>query len=192
MPEVGRNNRSSEVPVGIKRFSSEAEEALRKQGFLIYDLTGQSIKTLGDKGHRLGSAWYKKFPDFEALRSMSSEVAVDPEKPFLPNSKYRQFSEQKEMVERFSQEIRKKVPGVKGIIGQVPDYFELILAHFDVTKQYLYYIDHLTNSSEWIRTGTNVDSRFVCFGEFIDPSTGLILVPGAGNMARVAPLLVPA
>lgn len=47
--------KTPEAPVEIKRFSQEAKEALEKQGFVIYGLTGQSIKTLRDAGRNFWS-----------------------------------------------------------------------------------------------------------------------------------------
>ncbi len=127
-----------ETPVEIKRFSQEQKEALEKQGFVIYGLTGQSIKTLRDSGHKFWSDWHKSLPDFEALGSMHSEVAINPNKLFLPKSNNKTLAQQEEMVEKFSQELGKKVQRVKAIIGQAPDYVELAFQQLDATKDYLF------------------------------------------------------
>lgn len=130
--------KSAETPVEIKRFSKEAREVLEKQGYVIYGLTGQSLKTLRDSGRKFWSTWHKELPDFEALGSMHSEVAINPNNPFLPKSNNKILAQQEEMVEKFSQELGKKVPGIKAIIGQAPDYEELAFVHLDATREYLF------------------------------------------------------
>lgn len=143
--------KTPEAPVEIKRFSQEQREALEKQGFVIYGLTGQSIKTLRDAGRKFRSAWHNAFPDFEALGSMHSEVAINPNKPFLPNSSNKTLARQEDMVGKFSEELGKKVKGVKAIIGQAPDYAELAFAHLDSTEKYLFGAE---DSYDYARTKT--------------------------------------
>ncbi len=131
-------SQTPETPVKIKRFSNEQREALDRQGFVIYGLTGQSIQTLKVSGRRFFSTGDKNLPGFEAQGSMHSEVAINPNQPFLPKSDNKTLVKQEEMVEEFSQELGKKIQGVRAVIGQAPDYIELAFAHFDETKQYLF------------------------------------------------------
>ncbi len=124
----------------IKRFSDEQREALKKEGYLIYGLTGQSIKTLRGAGRTFWTTWHKhsQFADFEALGSMNSEVAINPSELFLPKTNNKTLAQQEEMVDKFSQELGEKVKGVKAIIGQAPDYEELAFRHLDATQGYLF------------------------------------------------------
>ena len=138
--------------VEIKRFTDEQREALIKEGYIIYGLTGQSIKTLRDAGRRFWSTWHKGLPDFEALTSMQSEVAINPRKLFLPRSNNKTLPQQEEMVSKFSEKLGKKVQGVKAIIGQAPDYVELSFVHFDANKYY--YLFGAKYNYDWARTKT--------------------------------------
>lgn len=123
-----------------KRFSPEAREALEKLGYRISPLTGQSIKTLREAGKilKLTSIWRKDFPDFEALTSRLSEVAINSSQLFLPDSNNKTLAEQEKMVEEFSQKLSKKIEGVEAIIGEAPDYVELTFAHLEATGEYLF------------------------------------------------------
>ncbi|MDO8620920.1 MAG: hypothetical protein Q7R31_01430 [Candidatus Levybacteria bacterium] len=181
-----------EKQLEIKRFSQEQREALEKQGFVSYGLTGQSIKALRDSGHKFWSDWHKSLPDFEALGSMHSEVAINPSKLFLPKSNNKTLAQQEEMVSKFSEELGKKVKGVKAIIGQAPDYVELAFAHLDATKEYLF---GAKDNYDYARTKTPTGGSYVAsVGRFI-AADGL----GVGSWdagygyggVHAAPLVVP-
>lgn len=188
----------SEVPVEIKRFSQETREALEKQGFVIYGLTEQSIKTLRNSGRKFRSTWHKNLPSFEALGAMRSEVAINPKKLFLPKSNRKRLSQQEKMVEQFSQELGKKIQGVKAIIGQVPDYVELVFAHLDATGEYLF---GAKDNYHYARTRTRLSSSYVsravaCVGNFDDADSSLYILYFHANrkfgLVYAAPLVVPA
>lgn len=84
MPQVAAAKETTLIEV--KRFSREAKEALRNQGYSVHELTGQSIATVRDSGRKLWSTWHRDYPDFEALPSMHSEVAINPSALFLLKS----------------------------------------------------------------------------------------------------------
>ena len=182
---------SPEASVEIKRFSPEQREALKKEGYLIYSLTGQSIKTLRESGCKFWSAWHGQFPDFEALVSRQSEVAINPNRLFLRRSNYKTLRQQEAMVEEFSQELGKKVPGVKAIIGQAPDYIELAFRHLDATKNYLFGAKY---NYGYARTKTSKGSSIVADVGHFDADFGLDVswnaVHGYGHVHAV-PLVVP-
>lgn len=48
------------------------------------------------------------------------------------------MDEQEEMVRKFSKELGGRIPGVKAIIGEAPDYIELAFRHFDKTGERLF------------------------------------------------------
>lgn len=124
--------------VKIQSFPIETQQALKKEGFLIYPLTGQSMKSLKEAGKKFWSTWHKAYSDFEALSSRLSQVAINPQKLFLPDSNRKSLSKQEEMVANFSQELSRKIKGVKAIIGEAPDYIELAFAHLETTGEYLF------------------------------------------------------
>lgn len=181
-----------EVPVEIKQFSDEAREALEKQGYIVYGLTGQSIKTQREAGRPFWSTWHNSYPDFEALTSMQSEVAINPSELFLPMSNNKTLPQQEEMVTKFSEELAKKITGVAAIIGQAPDYVELAFQHLDVTQNRLFGSKYDYN---YARTKTKTSGPLVALVGYFDPGCGLDVghwTAGQGHKdVSVAPLVVP-
>jgi len=185
---------STEARAETKRFTPEQRKALKKQGFVIYDLTGQSIRTLRDSGRQFWTTWHKDFPDFEALGSMQSEVAINPNRLFLPESNNKTLAQQQEMVSKFSKELGKKVRGIKAIIGQAPDYVELAFRHLDETGDYLFGAKYSYDATA-TKTPKSGSRVVYVVGKF-DADNGLIvsywnILAGHGHI-RVAPLVVPA
>jgi len=137
--------RGSDIPLPnpeslstIKEFSPETKEALEKEGYLIYSLTGKSIKDLKKEGMKFWSTWHEKYPDFETKPSIYSEVAFNPKHLFLPNSNNKTLAQQEKFVECFSQKLGQKIKGVKAIIGEAPDYVELTFNHLKRTSERLF------------------------------------------------------
>ncbi len=124
--------------VKIQSFPIETQRALEKEGFLIYPLTGQSMKSLREAGEKFLTTWHKAYPDFEALTSRLTQVAINPQKLFLSESNRKTLPRQEEMVVDFSQEISRKIKGVRAIIGEAPDYIELAFIHLKETGGYLF------------------------------------------------------
>ncbi len=129
---------SKEVSVEARKFSPEAREALEKAGYVVYELTGQSIGSLREAGRRFWSTWHQDRPEFEALNSIGSEVAINPSQLFLPDSNRKTLKEQEAMIAQFSKKLAKQVSGVKAIMGEAPDYVESYFAHLDATGQHLF------------------------------------------------------
>ena len=122
------------APVEARRFSDEAREALIKDGYVIINLTGKSIRrSHRERGFKFWSNWHKyiKVGSFETKGSMTSEVAIKPDAPFIPGSNNKTLKEQKDMIAEFSRDLGKKIKGVKAIMGEAPDYVELAFTHLD-------------------------------------------------------------
>lgn len=166
---------------------------MRKKGYIIYILTGQSIKSLRDSGGKFWSTWYDDLPGFEALTSMHSEVAVNPKKLFLPRSNKKTLIQQEKMVNKFSEGLGKKIKGIKAIIGQAPDYAELAFEHLDLTGEYLVRARY---SADYARTKTPTGTfdqvahvgSLAGFGLDI----GSLSATGSLDNVHAAPLIVPA
>lgn len=182
----------------IKRFTSEAREALEKQGYIVYSLTEKSIKTIIELGRPIRSSWHKDYPDFEAHGSMRSEVAINPKALFLPESYDKTLPQQEAMVAEFSQVLEKKVPSVKALIGDAADYVELVFLHLDATRRsqskavYLfgernYYNETITKTpvgdSSVARVGSFTTNEGLRIG-YLDTGDGHPLV-------SAAPLIIP-
>lgn len=108
-------------PKELLQFSTEAREGLRKEGYMIHSLTGESVATFL-KAHRPIEAAGHKGREIESFSSRLSEVAINPERLFLPNSNRKTFSQQEEMVRQFSLELNGMIPQVEAVIGDVADY----------------------------------------------------------------------
>jgi len=161
---------SGEASVEVKRFSPEARQTLEKEGYLIYQLTGQSIKSLRKAGRKFWSTWHEDYPDLEALTSRQSEVAINPKQLFLPDSNRKTLAEQEAMVAEFSRELTQKVEGVEAIIGEVADYGELAFSHLDATSEYLFGEKH---NFDYARTKTQAAGSYVALVGLFDPVDGL-------------------
>ncbi len=184
---------SGEALVEVKRFSLETRQALEKEGYLIYQLTGQSIKSLREAGRKFWSAWHKDYPDFEALTSKLTEVAINPKTLFLPDSNRKTLKEQEKMVKEFSQNLSRKIKGAEAIIGETPDYVELAFRHLDATGNYLFGKEYSYNCT---RTKTLTVGSFVALvGYFFGPRRGLYVYRCFRDAGRDciwgAPLVVP-
>jgi len=150
--------------VKIQSFPIETQRALRKEGFLIYPLTGQSMKSSREAGEKFLTTWHKAYPDFEALTSRLNQLAINPQNLFLPDSNKKTLSKQEEMVAVFSQEISRRIKGVRAIIGEAPDYIELAFAHLKETGEYLFGKKY---NYDYARTKTLInDSEAVNVGRF--------------------------
>lgn len=173
----------------IQRFSQEQREALRKEGYVVYELTGQSIADLREQGKPFWSTWHKSHPEFEALTSRHSEVAINPKQLFLPDSNNKTLRQQQAMIGRFSFFFGSTISGVKAVLGEVPDYVEL--AFLSPEKQRLF---GEKNGYNYTRTQTRVDSDVANVGYF-DPGNGLNVdrwyADGCNDYVFAAPLVVP-
>lgn len=180
----------------IKRLTDEQKEALKRLGLSeVIPFSGRSIKVWREEGKPFWSTWHQEpqFAEFESMSSMLSEVAINPNQLFLPGSNRKTLKEQEEMVEKFSRDLAKKVPGVKAIIGEAPDYVELAFQHLDKTGEYLFGKKY---NYDYTRTKTKtVESAVADVGSF-DSDGGLHVRHWyRGNRLDVlwaSPLVVPA
>lgn len=127
----------AEIVTETKRFSPDLREALEKKGFRVYTLTGQSISSEKAQGRKFWSTWHRDYPKFEALTSIHSEVAIDPDpdKFFIPKSNNKTLDHQLEMVADHSQKLQKTLTSeVSAVMGEAPDYVDLTFSHLDTLK----------------------------------------------------------
>src|SRR5689334_1407023 len=104
----------SEAQREVNRFTSDAREKLERRGYLIYSLTGQSLKTLRHAEKPFWTNWHSR-EDFEEISSRLSEVAVDPVNLFLPHSRRKSIEKHEELIAKFSLELQQYVEGVKAV-----------------------------------------------------------------------------
>lgn len=185
-----------ESPIQVDRFSEEALEALEFNGYRVYELTGQSVASLRKRGKKFHTTQlFEQSPSLITLTSRNSEIAIKPSRLFLPKSA-RFFEDQVRMVDKYSKEVSKKMPGVKAVIGELPDYIELAYAHLDLTG------NHNINTEKpdvLVRTNTNISSSIAsetaCMSFEIDKIRGIYITERSrferGGFTQVAPLLIP-
>lgn len=180
------------IPVEIRRFTDEAKEALAKEGFVIRELTGQSIASERAAGRKFWSTWHRDYPQFEALTSMQSEVAIKPGKLFIPRSNNKTLAQQEEMIGGFSQRLGETVPGVDAIMGEAPDYVDLVFTHLGATGEYLF---GEKDGYNYARTKTPTVGTHVANVGLASPGNGLDVdyrLRGYGySYVYAAPLVVP-
>ena len=87
-------------PPQLKEFSFEAKEALKKEGYKIYSPRAISLSTLQAEGMR-----FKHIdPVFkDTVSGLNSQIAINPDKMFLPNSFTDNPHEQVSMVDELNQ-----------------------------------------------------------------------------------------
>ena len=182
--------RRNEVPQQAGRFSEKARKALEEKGFIILELTGQSIKTLRDAGNKISSTWYKDYHEFEGHTSSLSQVAILPEL-FLRDSNNKTFAEQEKLVAEFSKNLN--IRGVKAIIGDTADYVELAFSDPEKTGGPLFGEKFGYNYTRIRNKTTGNNDAYV--GR-LDPEDGLHVINGDRDARHeflfVAPILVAA
>lgn len=179
----------AERKLEIVRFTPETRETLEQRGYLVHELTSQSIKTLRDAGRPFWSSWHKDYPQFEALESRSSEVAINPQELFIPDSNRKTYKQQLAMVEEFSEAL--KVQGAEAILGEMPDYVELAFTHLDATGDRLFGEKYGYN---YTRTNTKLGRSVAGVGFFYrDDGLSVDRWRPYGRSGRLfaAPLVVP-
>lgn len=98
-----------------EEFSVEARQALEKAGFVIYQLTGVSMKELGNRrGGNMNGITYDW--DFMQIPSLCSQVALKPQEWIIP---------QKDFTWRTPREIEGKLSRELNLVGVILDIREL-------------------------------------------------------------------
>lgn len=184
---------SKEQQKEVPRLSQEALQGLEKEGYLTYELGGQSIRSLKEQGRRFNSDWHKGNLKFEALISKKSQVAINPKQLFLQNSNRKTYGQQEEMVKEFSEELSRRIPGIEAIIGEASDYIELAFRHLDETSERLFGEKY---EYYYTRTKTPIEGPFLAIVGYFNAKTSIDVKrchrddDGANNV-WVCPLVVP-
>lgn len=178
-----------------KKFTEEARKSLEKKGFLIYELTGKTLSELEELGIRIAGEWWEEEQSLTGKTSRKSEVAITPEFYLFPDhfnpSRMFTFAEKQQAVEKFSNSLSRRIfgkgiKGVEAVIGEIPDYAELILQTKDKKSMF-------SKDVGGIYTNTNIDEENK-FWIMLDK--GIVIIGKVGNIhskqfAPVAPLIVP-
>lgn len=178
-------------------FSEAEKKALKREGLVVYPLVGLSIQDQKNAGQQF---WYiiDAGEKFLTMSSRATEVAFnpDPKKFYLPGSNNKTLDQQIAMIQEYSDDLQKrlKLQSAEAIMGEAPDYVELIFTHFDATnkRERLFGQKYGFN---YARTKTPTVGSFVAdVGDFIVDSGPCVcdLRRGNGNDDVFAvPLVVP-
>lgn len=117
------------------KFSAEARQKLEEAGFLVYELTGVSIRELKDRGHHyidLGGIYDEKEYPFSTVPSRRSQVALKPKNWVIREQNW-------SAVGQFSEELAKELGtrDIVAVVASAADYTEIIIRHLDQTGQNL-------------------------------------------------------
>lgn len=166
----------------VKRFSQEARELLLAKGYVIYELTGKTLRDLYEpEGY---FSFLMVYPQAAETPTLKSEVAIDPsfEGMYLPESGNKPLAQQEEMVARFSEKLAESIGGVKAVVGEVQDYAELARLHYEATSQRLWSEDY----QDYYRRHYGKDPRYTRTKTVPGPSADSVIQ--IGNWYKVAVL----
>jgi len=174
-----------EKQLEIKRFSEKAKEDLREKGYSIFELKKQSMLEM-ERTYTVEAANFTEYdyymPDFNAQRSIGSEVAVNLSEPFLPKSNNKTDKEQDKMVEKFSKKLEKEIPGIKAFIGTMADHVEIA----NIAP------DYLSGQAKGEYTITRESDRCHYAFDVGRTNKGIILRPSDNFInSHVAPIIKP-
>lgn len=184
---------SKEQQEEVLRFSQETLQGLEKEGYLIYELGGQSIRSLKEQGKKFNSDWHKSNLKFETLISKKSQVAINPKQLFLSDSNRKTYKQQEEMVKGFSEELSRRVPSIEAIIGEASDYLELAFQHLDATSERLF---GETYEYYYTRTKTPTEGPFLATVGYFNAKTSIDVSrsrrdDNSANNVWISPLVMP-
>ncbi|MDO8619449.1 MAG: hypothetical protein Q7R49_05940 [Candidatus Daviesbacteria bacterium] len=180
-------------PLVMANFTDEARQALEKEGYIIHELTGLSVKDFEEAHRRAFGSWGNIYDDPRNLTSRISQVAINPENLFYPNSNQQDLETHKRMVSIFSYRLSRAIPGVRAILGEALDYADLAFVHLDKKGETLFGKKY---GYRYTRTATMIErNNGACVGSF-GYGFGLgieYLKPfERDSFVGVAPLVVPA
>jgi len=128
---------------------------------------------------------------------MCTEVAINPDEPFIPFSDHRNDVQQEVLIAKFADRLKREVNGVDAVRGEAPDYIELEFTHLDATGEHLFGEKFKFPS---IRSSTEVDQNTIRWS-FVDITVprdidrGLLVKPFSAHGNHniyAAPLVIPA
>lgn len=179
------------VPDKFMRFSREQRQGLRHLGYEFYGLTGECLQSLRLKKCAMRSMLDEWATAIELISSARTEVAIMPDRLFLPESNRKSLEEQQRLTDDFGKTIEREVPGVFARLGSVAEYAELALAHARSTGGSLFGHEHGYCNA---RTNTIAGKTgSVIFGDYyVDgPLIGRWSINDGSPLLWAVPLIVP-
>lgn len=107
-----------------QEFTSEAKEALERQGYIICDIEKKSLMDLGsDYGFKINLREKVLFWRTIREKPQPGQVAYKPGEPFLEGSNNKTYDQQREMVEKHVKSLG--IQGTQGFMGSPAEFLQV-------------------------------------------------------------------
>lgn len=178
--------------IGNPNFASEAREYLINEGYLIYNLQGESISSLRRRGRPFWGT-SSEFTEAEDICSIDGEIAINTKSPFLPRSNRLDLVKQQEAILEYSRNIEKKIKSLRAVMGSASDYAEFAFRHFDASGERLFGITH---DFPHVRTRTPISQTKNLTVGIFDSINGLLVsawdkFDDSQNRLWAVPIVIP-
>ncbi|OGH05182.1 MAG: hypothetical protein A2W22_05955 [Candidatus Levybacteria bacterium RBG_16_35_11] len=175
-----------ESPNKVGTFSPDARDQLSSQGYLIYSLSGKSIRELEAEGNKFWSTWHRSQPRVEDVTSSIGEVAINPAKIFIDGSNLKSVQDQNRLVEELSEKLQVENKGLQAMVGNIADNAELFFLHLKTTGEDLF-------GGKYARTTQEAFSNPVFIGGAMGDKLGIVYWQPVFECSDffTAPLIIP-
>lgn len=127
-------------PNPTKELSAAQIKALERRGYRIMNLDGRSLRDCGNEVELWSRNNYQnpsRFNEFYDRPSLPGQIAIRVKDFPLPKTGELTLEEQLKVLEDYSTDIARKIPGVKAVMGSSSDYVQIAIAYFKKTGQRL-------------------------------------------------------
>lgn len=124
---------------GIEVFGIETRRKLKRMGYVIGEMHGETVASLRDKGYDLGLTWQDDALFMNRVHSRKSEFAINPDTLFLPGSFMLTKKQQRRFVNDQTNNLRqvRYLDKIIGAGGNVADWAEIDNWFHNTTGEYL-------------------------------------------------------
>ena len=177
-----------------RRFSLAQKELLKQEGGFIIPSNGETINDLKKRRKKFWTKQQEDFPLLKTFPSLRSEIAIFPDRFYLPKSNNKTFREQEAMVVQFEQELKEQydLEKVKAVLGNTPTHAFIAFSYHAETGKRLHGKEY---NYAYVRTKNPpaINPRIVDVGFFSDQNElGINCHPEQNDyLVYAAPLILP-
>ena len=128
------------------KFTTKTKQQLKKQGYIIYQLEGKSLIDMDMKSKPFLTSWQWD-QDFAKIKGRKMEVAINPDKLFIPESFNQTLNDCKKLIDNF-----KAPKGTKAELLSISEVCEILFQHFKKTHKRLTSEDYKYKGSQYEQT----------------------------------------
>lgn len=134
--EYGETQLAERSP-DIEKFDPQTTESLQGHGLYVCTLTGRTPEDISNAAEMGISI---RFKNFESLfvPSKRTQIAFDPNTPFLPGSNKLTFRQQMKRLADLNRMVQEEMPQIKAIAGSVSDWMEAAAVYYSATRQIIF------------------------------------------------------